>query len=182
MNEKELESIIEGILFVSNEPIDIKSLAEALNRTIVETNTIMQEMMKRYLEDENRGIKVVQVEDKYNLVTKESIFEYITKVHSHISKAKITPSMLETLAIIAYKQPITKPEIEKIRGVKSDHLVNKLIEYELIRELGRSQKIGKPILFGTTDKFLMYFGIETLDELPNLKEEEKNDGEHSEQV
>lgn len=130
----------------------------------------MDDFIKLYEEDESRGIKVIRFEDKFQLVTKQNIFGYLTKANSELEKPRISPAMLETLAIIAYKQPITKLEIESIRGVSSDYIVNKLVEYELICEVGRAEKIGRPILFGTSDKFLMYFGLQTLEELPTVAE------------
>lgn len=170
MNEQEISRIIEGILFVSNEPVHIKGIASAIDMTVVETNSIMETLIKKYEEDETRGIKIVRVDDKFQLVTKQNIFGYLTKVNTSLEKPKISPAMLETLAIIAYKQPITKLEIENIRGVKSDHVVNKLVEYDLVCEVGRAEKIGRPILLGTTDKFLIYFGLRTLEELPKVAE------------
>ena len=170
MNEQEISRIIEGILFVSNEPVHIKGIASAIDMTVVETNSIMETLIKKYEEDETRGIKIVRVDDKFQLVTKQNIFGYLTKVNTSLEKPKISPAMLETLAIIAYKQPITKLEIENVRGVKSDHVVNKLVEYDLVCEVGRAEKIGRPILLGTTDKFLIYFGLRTLEELPKVAE------------
>lgn len=169
MNENEIYSVIEGMLFVSNEPISIKGISEALGMTALEMAPIMERLMQSYIDDDKRGIKIVQTEDKFTIVTKQNIFKYLTKVYQGLEKPRITPSMLETLAIIAYKQPVTRLEVENIRGVNSDHVVGKLLEYELICEVGRAEKIGRPILFGTTDKFLVYFGLRSIDELPKVE-------------
>lgn len=131
----------------------------------------MDDLIKMYEEDETRGIKIIKFDNKFQLVTKQNIFGYLTKANAELEKPRISASMLETLAIIAYKQPITKLEIENIRGVKSDYIVNKLLEYELICEVGRADKIGRPILFGTSDKFLMYFGLQNLEDLPEVAEQ-----------
>ncbi|MCQ2978394.1 MAG: SMC-Scp complex subunit ScpB [Clostridia bacterium] len=170
MTIEETYRIIEGMLFVSNDPVPVKGIATALEKSINDTNVIMDELIKKYEEDETRGIKIVRFDNKFQLVTKQNIFGYLTKANAELEKPRISPAMLETLAIIAYKQPITKLEIESIRGVKTDYIVNKLVEYELVCEVGRADKIGRPILFGTTDKFLIYFGLTNLQDLPTVEE------------
>jgi segregation and condensation protein B len=102
------------------------------------------------------------------MCTRKEYYEYLINIASRPAKPNLSDVMLETLSIVAYKQPITKAEIEKIRGVKSDHAVNKLVEYNLVRELGRMDAPGRPILFGTTEDFLRYFGVQGLDELPAM--------------
>ncbi|MCQ2910619.1 MAG: SMC-Scp complex subunit ScpB [Clostridia bacterium] len=171
MSNEEMYRIIEGMLFVSNDPVNIKGIATALEKTVDEAKQIMDDLIKMYEEDETRGIKIIKFDNKFQLVTKQNIFGYLTKANAELEKPRISASMLETLAIIAYKQPITKLEIENIRGVKSDYIVNKLLEYELICEVGRADKIGRPILFGTSDKFLMYFGLQNLEDLPEVAEQ-----------
>jgi segregation and condensation protein B len=122
-------------------------------------------MMDQY-ENDSRGIQIIELDGAFQLCTKTSMFEVLTKI-AHIPKKHVlTDILLETLSIIAYKQPITKMEIEKIRGVKSDHAVNKLIEYNLVCEVGRLDAPGRPIVFGTTEEFLRSFGVHSIEELP----------------
>lgn len=119
----------------------------------------------------DRGIKILELEGSYQLCTKEEYFEQLIRVASQPKRQALTETMLETLSIIAYKQPITRIEIEKIRGVKSDHAVNRLIEYGLIEEVGRLDAPGRPILFATTEEFLRSFGISSLGDLPQASPE-----------
>ena len=108
----------------------------------------------------DRGIKIIELENAYQMCTKEEYYDYLVKLALQPKKAVLTDVMLETLSIIAYKQPVTKLEIEKIRGVKSDHAVNKLMEYNLVQEVGRLDAPGRPLLFGTTEEFLRNFGVQ----------------------
>jgi len=168
MCEEEIYSIIEGILFASDESVSVKQIAKVVEMSESTVLNYIKNLIKIYNEDLKRGIKIIKVDNKYQLVTKQSIFKYLNKLKAGLEKPKLTPAMLETLAIIAYKQPATKLEIESIRGIKSYYMINKLMEYELICEVGRAEKIGRPILFGTTDKFLMHFGISQINELPKI--------------
>ena len=122
-------------------------------------------LMDKYQKEE-RGIRIIELDHAYQLCSKPEMYEYLIRVAKQPKKATLSDVALETLSIIAYKQPVTKAEIEKIRGVKSDHAINKLIEYDLVRELGRIDAPGKPIVFGTTEEFLRSFGVQSLDELP----------------
>lgn len=116
----------------------------------------MEELKKQYQKKE-RGIQLIELEDSYQLCTKPELYDYLIQVAKQPKKHVLTDVLLETLAIVAYKQPVTKIEIEKIRGVKSDHAVNKLVEYDLVCEVGRLDAPGKPLLFGTTEEFLRRF-------------------------
>ena len=109
---------------------------------------------------------MIEIDGSYQLATKKEYYDYLIKAEMNAKKPKLTEIMLETLSIVAYKQPVTRLEIEKIRGVKSDHAVNKLIEYNLIKELGRLDAPGRPVLFGTTEEFLRSFGLTSPKELP----------------
>ena len=122
-------------------------------------------MMERY-EEEDRGIQIIELEQSYQMCTKKEYYDNLIQIAMHPQKPALSDVMLETLSIIAYKQPVTKAEIEKIRGVKCDHAINKLVEYELVKELGRLDAPGRPILFGTTEEFLRSFGVQAIDELP----------------
>ena len=124
-------------------------------------------MSGRY-QQENRGIRIMELDGAYQLCTKSELYEYLIRVAKQPKKIVLTDIVMETLSIIAYKQPITKLEIEKIRGVKSDHAVNKLVEYNLVMELGRLDAPGRPLLFGTTEEFLRHFGIQSLEDLPMI--------------
>jgi segregation and condensation protein B len=162
---KELEAAIEAILFTMGASVSLERIANAIEHDEETTQKLLHNLMDRY-DSRDRGIHIIELEDSYQLCTKNEMYEYLIKVVKQPAKLTLTDIVLETLSIIAYKQPITKIEIEKIRGVKSDHAVNKLIEYNLIQEVGRLDAPGKPILLGTTEEFLRNFGVQSIDELP----------------
>ena len=170
MSIKELEAVIEAILFTMGEAVEVERIAAAVEHDEDTIRRLIRNMMTRY-EEEDRGIRIIELDGSFQLCTKPEMYEYLIKVVHVPKKHVLTDVMLETLSIIAYKQPITRIEIEKIRGVKCDHAVNKLIEYNLICEAGRLDAPGRPILFATTEEFLRYFGIESLEELPILNQE-----------
>ena len=173
-NIKKIESVLEAVLFTMGESVSVDRLAAAIQHDEDTTRKIMHQMMDHYNE-EQRGMKIIELENAFQLCTRPEMYEYLIRVAKQPKKHVLTDVLLETLSIIAYKQPITKAEIEKIRGVKSDHAVNKLVEYNLVMELGRLDAPGKPILFGTTEEFLRNFGIESLDELPVVNPEKIED-------
>ena len=123
----------------------------------------MEQMKKQ-----GRGVRIIEVNGAYQMCTSPEIYEDLVRLAKQPKKYQLTEVLMETLSIIAYKQPVTKAEIEKIRGVSSDHAVNKLVEYDLAQELGRLDAPGRPMLFGTTDTFLRAFGLSSVDELPVL--------------
>ncbi|MFA9463682.1 MAG: SMC-Scp complex subunit ScpB [Velocimicrobium sp.] len=171
---KKVEAIIEAILFTMGDAVELASIAVAIEHDEDTTRRIVRSMMDRY-EEEDRGIQIIELDGAFQLCTKASMYDAIIKV-THVPKKHIlTDVLLETLSIIAYKQPITKLEIEAIRGVKTDHAVNKLVEYNLVYEVGRLDAPGRPIMFGTTEEFLRYFGIATLDNLPVMNPERMED-------
>ena len=167
MNEKNYKAIVEAILFTMGESVELGRIAEALELEKTEAKKIIEELAADY-EKSDRGMKIIELEDAYQMCTKSEMYEYLIRIAKQPKKHVLTDVLLETLSIIAYKQPITKAEIEKIRGVKSDHAVNKLVEYSLVKELGRLDAPGRPILFGTTEEFLRTFGVQGLEELPSL--------------
>lgn len=174
MELKLVEAQIEAILFTMGEAVELERIAGAIDHDEETTRKILHNMMDRY-EAEERGIHIIELDGAFQLCTKPDMYETIIKV-THIPKKHIlTDVLLETLSIIAYKQPITKLQIEAIRGVKSDHAVNKLIEYNLVCEMGRMDAPGRPILFGTTEEFLRSFGLQSLDALPILNPEKIED-------
>ena len=168
--EQQLFAAIEAILFSMGDAVELPHLAQALEQSCEDTKAYLEEMMKTY-ESQERGIQIIELEGAYQLCTKKELYDYLVKI-AHVPKPKeLTDVMLETLSIIAYKQPVTKLEIEKIRGVKADHTVNRLVEYNLVCEAGRKDAPGRPILFATTEEFLRSFGIESTEELPALDDE-----------
>ncbi len=167
MNEKNYKAIVEAILFTMGESVELGRIAEALELEKTEAKKIIEELAADY-EKSDRGMKIIELEDAYQMCTKSEMYEYLIRIAKQPKKHVLTDVLLETLSIIAYKQPITKAEIEKIRGVSCDHAVNRLVEYNLVKELGRLDAPGRPLLFGTTEEFLRSFGVQSLDELPML--------------
>ncbi|MDE6357324.1 MAG: SMC-Scp complex subunit ScpB [Eubacteriales bacterium] len=171
MDIEKAEGIIEAILFATGDSISLKNIAIAIEKDEKITKEIMDNLINKY-NLENRGIKILQIEDSFQMCTNPEFFSYIKGLYSIPQKKTLSQTLLETLAIIAYKQPITKAQIENIRGVNSDHSVNTLVKYGLIEEKGRLDVIGKPILFGTTEEFLKYFGFSNLNQMPPLEDDE----------
>ncbi|MBR0397979.1 MAG: SMC-Scp complex subunit ScpB [Eubacterium sp.] len=165
---------IEAVLFSAGDPVSLDRLAAVTGCTPGTAKQILQRMQQRYSAEES-GIMLLELENSWQLCTKQQYFDTLIQIASHPPKPHLTEVVMETLSIIAYKQPVTKAEIERIRGVKSDHAVNKLIEYDLVREVGRLDAPGRPILFGTTDQFLRNFGISSSADLPELSAVEKED-------
>lgn len=165
MESKRLEAIIESVLFTIGEAVEVERIAAVIEHDTDTTRDIIRNMMDKYTA-EDRGIQIIELENSYQMCTKADMYDSLVRI-AHIPKKQVlTDVLLETLSIIAYKQPITKVEIEAIRGVKCDHAVNKLVEYELVEEIGRLDAPGKPILFGTSEEFLRSFGIGSIEELP----------------
>lgn len=161
----EIEGRIEAVLFSVGEAVPKADLAEVLELDEKTVTKIVHNMMDKYNVTE-RGIRIVEIEDAFQMCTKSDYYDTLIKVVNTPKKHVLTDVLLETLSIIAYKQPITRQEIEAIRGVSCVHAVNKLVEYNLIHEVGRLDAAGRPILFGTTDDFLRSFGVQSTDELP----------------
>lgn len=166
-----LEGVIEAILFTMGESVELSKIAEAIGHDTDTTRKLIHRMMDKY-EAQDRGVRIIELEDAFQMCTKKEMYEYLIRVAKQPKKYVLTDVLLETLSIIAYKQPVTKLEVEKIRGVKSDHAVNKLVEYNLVCERGRLEAPGRPILFGTTEEFLRRFGIQSVDDLPSLNPEQ----------
>ena len=167
MEIKRLEGAIEAILFTMGDAVELGQIAKAIQQDKPTTEKLIHNLMDKY-RDEGRGIQIIELEDSYQLCTKRDYYGCLIRIAMQPKKPALTDVMLETLSIIAYKQPVTKAEIEKIRGVKSDHAVNKLVEYNLVKELGRLDAPGRPILFGTTEEFLRTFGVQGIEELPSV--------------
>ena len=167
---KEKQAMIEGILFSMGTSVSRKQMKAALEVDDELLDYLIDELKREY-ERSDRGIRLLELNDAYQLCTKPEYYEALIRIVNHPKKPKLTDVMLETLSIIAYKQPVTKQEIEAIRGVKCDHPVNKLLEYNLICEAGRLDAVGRPILFKTTEEFLRYFGVSSVKELPVIQED-----------
>ncbi|MCT4688306.1 SMC-Scp complex subunit ScpB [Vallitalea sp.] len=165
-----IEAIIESILFTMGEAVELDKIADVIEQDKNTTKKIMNNLIDKY-DSPDRGITITQIDNAYQMCTKTEYYDYIRKVNNKAKNYVLTDVLLETLSIIAYKQPITKAEVEKIRGVSSVHCINKLIDYNLVCEKGRMDAPGRPIIFGTTQDFLRNFGFQSLKELPLIEEE-----------
>lgn len=171
METSKMKAIIEAILFSMGEAVEIEKLCTALDADKKTVKEVLAEMKQDY-ETDGRGLKLIEINGTYQLCTKEFAYEYLIKIVSIPKSYRLTDIQLETLSIIAYKQPITKIEIEKIRGVQSDHAINRLIDAGLVEEKGRLATPGRPIILGTTDEFLRRFGLSRKEDLPNIEAEQ----------
>lgn len=171
MKVEKLQGAVEAILFTMGESVELGKIAAAIGQDEKTTREIIRDMMKKY-EKEDRGIRIIELEDAFQMCTKKEMYDYLIRVAKQPKRHVLTDVLLETLSIIAYRQPVTKMEIEKIRGVKTDHAVNKLVEYGLVEEAGRLDAPGRPLLFGTTEEFLRRFSVQSLDDLPTLNPEQ----------
>ena len=172
MEEKKYEAIVEAILFTMGESVELERIAKTLELDTERTKKIIEHLMQRY-EDDGVGVKIMELDGSYQMCTKGEMYEYLVKIAKQPKKHVLTDVLLETLSIIAYKQPITKAEIEKIRGVSCDHAVNKLVEYNLVYEVGRLDAPGRPALFATTEEFLRRFGVGSVQDLPDVGPEQE---------
>ncbi|MDE6845956.1 MAG: SMC-Scp complex subunit ScpB [Lachnospiraceae bacterium] len=167
MERAKAKAVLEAILFTMGDSVSVDSLAAVIEEDKKTTKEILDEMAQEYAA-QDRGIGLTTLNDAVQMCTKGELYEYLIKIAKAPKKFVLTDTLLETLSIIAYKQPVTRLEIEKVRGVSCDHAVNKLLEYDLIMEVGRLDAPGRPLLFGTTEQFLRSFGVKSLDDLPEL--------------
>lgn len=165
MEEKQLCNALEAILFAMGKAVDIEKLAEAVVCSREETERLLRQLAEQY-DREKRGIRLKRLENSYQLCTGEEYYECLMRITSQPARNVLTDAQMEVLAIVAYKQPVTKVQIDNIRGVKSDHAVNKLLEWKLIEEVGRLNAPGHPILLATSQLFLKRFGVSSQAELP----------------
>lgn len=165
-HKKEM-AVIEAVLFAMGDSVEMGKLVHVLEQSEKEIREVIAQMNELY-EKSDRGIYIAELEDSFQLCTKPELYEYLIKVAKAPRKYVMSDTLLETLSIIAYKQPVTRLEIEKIRGVSCDHAVNRLVEFGLVMEVGRMDAPGRPLLFGTTEEFLRSFGVKSLEELPEL--------------
>jgi len=189
MNNTEIKSAVESMLFIWGDPLDLKDMMNILQISKDKTEYALNSLILDY-EKEDRGIILKRFGDSYQLKTKDKNYEYISSLYKPSTHRGLSDAAMETLSIIAYKQPITKIEVEQIRGIKSSYIINALKDRNLIEVLGKMDKPGNPLLYGTTKDFLSYFGLKSLEELPKLpydedlrslekqeKEDEKNETE-----
>ncbi|XME03137.1 SMC-Scp complex subunit ScpB [Lachnospiraceae bacterium C1.1] len=160
-----LAGIIEAVLFTSGDSVEIERLKEITEATDEQLTVALGVLEKRY-ESEESGLVLIQLEDSVQLATKSDMYEYLIKIARTPKQYRLSDTALETLSIIAYKQPVTRMQIEHIRGVSCSHAIDKLLEYDLIKELGRLDAPGRPLLFGTTEEFLRRFGVKSIEDLP----------------
>ena len=174
---------IEAILFVAGNAVEIRELSKALNMEEKRVQKILNELESEY-DFEQRGFLLKRFGTKVQLATRPLYAEDVVRLLQPVQKQNLTQAAMETLAVVAYKQPVTRAEVEQIRGVKCDYSLQSLTAKGLIQEIGRKETIGRPVLFGTTDEFLSRFGIENLDQLPPLPvpETEITDEEHEELI
>ena len=159
-------SAVEAVLFASGEPVAVQALIEMLGVTVQEFEPVLQGLALRY--DEDCGVRLMRFDDSLQLCTRPQYMDLIEKVLQPVRKQTLTQAALETLAVVAYRQPVTRMEIEQIRGVQCDRAVATLLHHGLIAEVGRKESIGRPILYGTTEKFLQHFALTSLEALPRL--------------
>ncbi len=171
MDERRRLRVIEAMLFASGDPVSVESMGDALSISKDEVIRCCEALREEY-EREERGMQILRLENTYQMTTRPAYYEEVRRLYRTEEKAALSETQIETLAIIAYRQPVTKQEIEDIRGVRSDAVVNRLLEYGLIMEKGRKKAPGRPILFGTTPAFLRAFQLDSLKDLPHRNEVE----------
>ncbi len=173
LSPDEIKSILEAILFAANEPISLKQFSQVFNG--MPTRHIRQLLMQLRDEyrDTNRSFQLIEIANGFQICTRPEYHSWIGKFYTRQVRLKLSSSALETLAIVAYKQPVTRSEVAEIRGVNSDSVLNALIEKGLVRIAGRNPGSGRSLLFSTTDEFLQQFGLKDLSELPSLEEIEQ---------
>jgi len=172
MDDIRAKAAIESLLFVSGDPLTIDTIRKIIEIDKYNTERLIRELMEDY-SLKNSGILIVEVGGGFQMVTNPECSPWIKKFLASSTPKRLSQSSLETLAIVAYRQPITKAEIEAIRGVNSDGVIKTLLERRLIKILGRKEAPGRPLMYGTTQEFLQYFGLNDLSELPTLKELEE---------
>lgn len=164
-----IKSAFESMMFVWGEPLDVKVAADVFNMDWKQAYQYFNELQEEY-ESQNRGIKIREIDKAFQFCTVPENDIYIERLCNPAKEKRLSQSAMEVLAIIAYKQPVTRGEIESIRGIKCDRVIEGLVKKELIEEVGRSSGIGRPILYGTTKTFLKYFGFKDLKQLPDIED------------
>ncbi|HHZ01882.1 MAG TPA: SMC-Scp complex subunit ScpB [Tissierellia bacterium] len=171
-----IKSVLESLMFAWGEPLNIGEMSKLLNMPAKYIAGILDEMIREFSENEDRGLIIRKFGNSYQITTKKDNYEYIQSLLQNTVTKSLSTAALETLSIIAYKQPVTKVEIEQIRGVKCSQVVKGLLDKGLVKEVGKLDKPGRPTLYATTDEFLRHFGLTSIDQLPSIdieKEEKK---------
>ncbi len=185
LEREKIEATIEAVLFAMGDAVDVEKIATAIGHDKDTTRKLVHQMMDRYNSREG-GMEIIELENAFQLATRREYYDALIKVAKQPKRYVLTDVQLEVLSIVAYKQPVTRQEVEKIRGVNSDHALNRLVEYNLVGEAGRLDAPGKPIVFGTTEEFLRNFGVRSAEELPaiqpELMEEMKSEAEEEVQL
>ena len=167
MDNTKLKAAVEAALFTTGKAEKPADLAKALDTDKETVLNVIRELAEEYSKD-GRGIRIIELDESWQMCTNPEFYDVLIRLELQPQKPHLTDVQMETLSVIAYKQPVTKAEIERIRGVNSDRAVNRLVEYNLVQELGRASLPGRPILFGTTEEFLRSFGVSSRDDLPDI--------------
>ncbi len=176
----EIAHIIEAILFVAGEPVLIEDIQNAIEITDIEIASALENLTSDY-DYNRRGLTLKRFGNYIQLATRSEYAPFVEKMLQPVQRQSLSQAAMETLALVAYRQPVTKGEIEAVRGVKADYSIQSLVKKELIQEVGRKETLGRPILYGTTDQFLNHFGMENLTALPPLPERENPEEELKEE-
>ena len=169
MDDKQLFGRIECLLFISGDPVDIGDLRQAMGLTELEVRMLLFKMQSEYA-SQQRGVMIYITDETVQMVSNPSYSEFVGRFYAPPQEKALSQSMLETLAIVAYKQPATRAEVEAIRGVRCEYAISQLLKQKLIEERGRRDTVGRPVLFGTTDAFLRLFGLNSICDLPDYSE------------
>ncbi|MGL5435750.1 MAG: SMC-Scp complex subunit ScpB [Lachnospiraceae bacterium] len=172
--EHEWGAIIEAVLFTMGNSVELGQLAVAIGQSDTIARRVTENLQKRY-QEERRGMQIIELDGAYQMSTRAAYYENLIRVAKAPKKQILSEVVLETLSIVAYKQPVTKAEITKIRGVSSDHAINRLVEYGLVYEAGRLDAPGRPALFATTEEFLRRFGVGSTIDLPTMNPEQEEE-------
>ena len=174
MEISQAQAVIEALLFTMGKAVPLKDLAAVLEHDEETVRRIIHQMMDTY-KMQKRGIQIIELEDSFQMCTDPAYYDYIVRLTHQPKKHTLTDAMLEALSIIAYKQPVTRSMVEQIRGVSSDYVINRLIEYNLVYEAGRLDAPGRPALFATTEEFLRRFGVGSTEDLPTMNPEQEEE-------
>ncbi|MDO4834714.1 MAG: SMC-Scp complex subunit ScpB [Bacillota bacterium] len=169
MVNKTIKSAIESMMFVWGEPLSIKDIADVFNMDKKDIYECCKQLQDEY-EREGRGIVIREVNNSFQFVTRKENRDYIERLCTPVRRRRLSQSALETLAIVAYRQPVTKGEIEAIRGIRCDRVIEGLVSKNLVMQVGRAETVGRPMLYGTTDEFLKQFEFETLKDMPPIED------------
>ena len=169
MTKEKIKSVLESLMFVLGEPVSAKTAAELLSEPTADIVKIFRDLAEEY-EERGSGLRIREMDKCFQLCTNAENDDYIRMLCTPVKERRLSQSSLEVLAIIAYKQPVTKAQIDAVRGIRSDRVLESLMRRELVEERGRSSGIGRPYLYGTTRRFLEIFGFESLDDLPLIED------------